>query len=100
MSYTGPFESESPTKPNPSSSCQRVNDLVVFPPVCNKNLIRLREDLLRASSALPYQTIGDEHQYLSSISDLLSRDKTSQTDLSSAEATELERMFRMVSLPH
>ena len=69
------------------------DDLVEFPSISPKNLIQLGEDLLRASS-IPATianspTTTEDLPYLSSISDLISGDRTFPYDLSPEEAAVL-----------
>jgi len=97
------------------------DDPVDFLSVSPRNLIRLGEDLLRASS-IPTTltnspTTPEDRQYLSSVSDLISGDRTFTTNpspvegaalwspeetaagLSPAEVTTLAETFRGVRLP-
>ena len=96
-----PSKSESSTQLNASSVSWLTNGLVEFPPLSSENLIRLGEDLLHAC---PIHTrvrdTPQSNKYLSSISALISRGKTSPTGLSSEEATALAEIFHKVSLPH
>ena len=77
-----------------------------FPPVGPENLIRLGEDLLRASSILNqelqltgYSIRPENRECVSEISDLMSINRTSPTGLSSKEAAELAKTFRRVLFP-
>jgi len=94
---------ESPTEPV-LSSAKWLAETVQLPPLQPKNLIRLGEDLLHTSLAyIPADPPYDREKggrYLSSISDLISRGRTSPTGLSSAEAEALDGTFREVLLPH
>jgi len=103
MSDEDPFKSESPTRTSPRGDGLQTDDLVEFPLVRRRNLIRLGEDLLHASSiptAIAYYDVtSTERQYLSSISDLISRDRTSPIGLSPAETAALAGRFRKVPIP-
>ena len=76
--------------------------IVEFPPVSPENLVRLGEDLLRASSipiSFDCQHISAEgRQYLSSISGLISRGKISPMGL--AEVVDLAKIFQKAGLLH
>ena len=103
MRYVDPSKSESSTQLNSSSGRRLTNDLVEFPPISPENLIRLGEDLLHVHP-IYCEVWGwiyrEEGEYVSSISNMISRGKTSPTGLSSEEATALAETFRKVPLPH
>jgi len=87
-----PFESESPTQQNLCGD-RRTDDSVEFPTIRPKNLIRLGEDSLRTSlipaTGMSYPVGAEGRRYLSLISDMILRDRTSPTGLSPAEAAAL-----------
>ena len=76
-------------------------DLVEFPSLGSKDLIRLAEDLLHV---YPIYREGREGSWegadVSSISNVISRAENYPTDLPSEEATALSEAFRKVPLPH
>jgi hypothetical protein len=79
-------------------------DSVRFPVVGPENLVRLAEDSLRVYSTLlrlepSYGDVEADRECISSISGLTSRDATSPTRLSSAEAAVLAEMFHQVLFP-
>jgi len=82
---------------------KQTEDSVEFPSVGLENLIRLGEDLLRVASVpdaiLRYPIMDEDCQDILSISDLISRNGTSTTGLSSEEAAVLEGTFRKVDFP-
>jgi len=101
--WIDPSKSESSIQLNASTGGWLTNDLVEFPPLSPKNLVRLGEDLLHAHPIhdrvrVCFQPESDK--YLSSISAMMSSSKTSRKGLSSEEATALAELFRKVSLPH
>ena len=99
-----PPKSESPTQQNPCGGDRQTVDSVEFPPVRPKNLIRLGEDLLRASlipaTGMSYPVGAEDRQYLSLVSDMISRDRYSPTGLSPEESEALAETFRKVNSPH
>jgi len=95
--YANP-SSESSIQLNSSNGSQPTNVLVVFPPLGSEDLIRLGEDLLHVYP-IYYKDSKPEEETISSISDLISRGKTSPTGLSSADATVLAETFRKVTPP-
>ena len=95
-----PSKSELSIQLNASSGSWLTNYLVEFPSLSPENLIRLGEDLLRACTIHgEVRSAPTNNKYLSSISALMPRGKTSPTGLSSEKATALAEIFRNVSLP-
>jgi len=78
-----------------------MGDLVEFPPLGSEDLIRLGEDLLHVYPIYREHrggTRGDE--YVSPVSNVISRGENTPTDLSSEEAIALTETFRKVPLPY
>ena len=99
--FADPSKSEPSIYLRSNGGCQwLMNDLVEFPPIGHKNLIRLGEDLLHV---YPIWCECWEHarndQYVSSVSAVISRETNPPTDLSPAEATALAETFREVVFP-
>ena len=71
----------------------------MFPPLGSKDLIRLGEDWLHVDPVYRKERgYSGRDKHVSSISDVISRSKTTM-DLSSEETTELAETFRKVPLP-
>ena len=104
MSDLDDLESESQTNLNSigDSSRARADDPVELHSLSHENLIRLGKDLVHAFSVLrrnEWEFPADTFEFVSSVSDLMSRGRVS-TGLSSADATALAEMFREVPYPH
>jgi len=92
--------SELSTQLNLSSGSWLTDYLVQFPTLGSEDLVRLGEDLLHVYP-ISYKDWSDHLQnetYVSLISNVISRAKTSPTGLSSEEATALTEIFRKVPL--
>jgi hypothetical protein len=79
-------------------------DSVTFPAVGPENLVRLAEESLQVYSTLlrlnpSYGGVVADREYISSISGLISRDATSPTRLSSAEAAASTETSHQVLFP-
>ena len=80
------------------------DDSVRFPAVGPENLVRLAEESLQVYSTLlrlnpSYGDVVEDREYISSISGLVSRDTTSPTRLSSAEAAASTETSHQVLFP-
>jgi hypothetical protein len=80
-----------------------VADLVDFTELGSESLTRLGEDLLHAFFILHLNPLrlamAADRKYISSISDVISRDGTSPTSISPAEAAVLAETFGKVYFP-
>ena len=99
--YADPSGSESLTELNSTSGSWLTDDLVEFPPFGSEDLIKLGEDLLHVCpiyNKVQYHSRPNEKD-IRSISNVISRGKTSPTGLSSVETTALAETFRKVPPP-
>ena len=102
MSNLDDLESESQTNLNAIGDSSRADDPVELHSLSHENLIRLGKDLVHAFSILrrnEWEFPADTFEFVSSVSDLMSRGRAS-TGLSSADATALAEMFREVPYPY
>jgi len=95
-------ESESPAQLNSSSAGLLTNRSVEFLPLGPENLIRLGEDLLHTFPIFQpdeRRIPNEDKEHISSISNLVSRNRISPTDLPSEEAAALAETFCKVPFP-
>ena len=91
-------------RPNRTRAAVIDGGSVAFPAVGPENLVRLAEESLQVYSTLlrlhpPYGDVVADREYISSISGLASRDATSPTGLSSAEAAASTETSHQVLFP-